>query len=206
MAQAVQIAQQVLTLFALIGAIWSAFEFVKAILETKKTNRLNQLNSWRKAEIHHLLHKSRLFLSIDEITDNLRSLSFDTSIDVKKEELTSTVVRLILLEMLEAGTIQQLWGDHFGIKQNDPAVANAEREVLTWTLINQALRLISIAPGSLTTEALYEALFREPSDKDSMPPYTFALIISKLSAMEVATVNADGKWTMSPRSKELENR
>jgi hypothetical protein len=189
-AQLVGYAEQLLTLGALLGAIWSAYVFVKSVSERAEAARVSQLNAWRKAGVHKLLHSSRMFMAIDEITSRLRSESFDTSIDVRKNELTPEVVRLLLLEMLEAGTIQQIWGDHFGIKNNDPAVINADRAVVTWNVINHAYRLITLAPGHLSTDQLYDEINKEVD----LPKESFVLMLHQLKTMGAASVSEHGKW------------
>lgn len=193
-------AQQLLTIAALIGAVWSAVVFVRSVYNRTEAERVSQLNSWRKAGVHKLLHSSRMFMPIDEITSRLRSESFDSSIDVKKNELTPEIVRLLLLEMLEAGTVQQLWGDLFGIKNNDPSVVNADRAVLTWSVINHAYRLISLAPGHLSTEQLYNEI---KNDVD-LPKESFVLMLHQLRSMGVAAVSVDGKWKPLETTEALE--
>jgi hypothetical protein len=186
----VTIAQQLLTLAALAGAVWSAFLFIRGVAEKREASRIELLKAWRKAGVHKLLHSSRMFMPIDEITSRLRSESFDTSIDVKKNELTPEVVRLLLLEMLESGSIQQVWGDHFGIKNNDPAVINADRAVVTWNVLNHAFRLISLAPGHLSIDQLYAEINKEVD----IPKESFVLMLLQLKSMGAASLSPEGKW------------
>lgn len=182
-------AEQALVIAALVGAIWSAFAFVRSIYLQREHARERELQRWRKASVQEMLHGSERFLTVEEITQRLRSASFDAKVRVEKHELSAKEVRLLLIEMLESKVIEQLWGDQYGIAKLDPLVLKAEMDIRQYHLIRNAFDLISLAPGQLSTDALMRRL-----GEDKIREADFLLAIHELVHRKIAAIDDRGLW------------
>jgi hypothetical protein len=184
-------AEQLLVLAALVGAIWSAIAFVRNLRRVRNLEHERQLQRWQKASVQEMLHRSEQFLTVDEITQHLRSASFDTALEVKKHELSAPEVRLLLLEMLESKIVEQLWGDRYGIAKRDIVVEKVHLELRQNEIIRNVFDLILLAPGHLTTEALMTRLGEDRQLRQA----DFLLAVHELVHRGIAKVDDRGKWT-----------
>jgi hypothetical protein len=188
--QLISYAEQFLTIAALIGVVWSAYVFIRSISERRNLLRAEQIATWRKASVHKLLHTVEKFSSVADITKSLRSSSFDTSLDISKTELTDDVVRLLLLEMLSAGTIKQLWGDRYGISHFDPAAEIQDLAVTRDRVVREAFAFIHMAPGNFDTESLRLQVARSID----VSPSNFALTLVGMVQSGSVIQDENGHW------------
>ncbi|MEM1352901.1 MAG: hypothetical protein AAGF27_11185 [Pseudomonadota bacterium] len=187
------IAQQLLTLSALAGATWSAFVFVKNISEKREAARKQELANWRRTSVHRLLHASERFMSVSEITDALRTQSYDVPIEVKKDELTEATVRFLLMRMLETDVVKQLPGDRYGISHFDFQAEISERTAYSIRMAKGAYEFIFELPGAFTTQKLYEKVVLQQGLRN-LTIADFHLMLSQLTNIGAAFEDDQGKW------------
>lgn len=192
--------EELLTLIALLGAIWSAVAFVRKLGEDREAARQARVNVWRKAKIQEIQHQSPEFLSVTDMTQKLRSSSFDASFDIKKEELSEQAVRLILLEMIRDGILFQVWGDKYGLQQQrfDPTAQMADVQAASYRYYRRAFELILKYPGHYTDDSLFD----EVVGTEDFAKSDFILAISELVGRQLARKNEHGKWQPLPQANE----
>lgn len=188
--QLVALSEQFLTLAALVGAVWSAYKFVQSLQEKQNANRAGEVAKWRKVNVHQLLQNSSNFLTISQITTALRASSYVTKLEIKKDELDEAEVRLLLLEMLQAGTIAQLAGDQYGIRHRDPASTLDELAVTKDQIVREAFAYANMAPANFDTENLRQQVSRTVE----VSAHNFAFILSEMSRDGLIRLNSDGLW------------
>jgi hypothetical protein len=185
--------EQTLTLTALAGVTYSAFEFVRSIWQRRETARRSDVDAWIKMRVQEIIATSHDFLKLGEILEKLRSTSFDAAVDVKKNELTEASVRLLLIQMVTEGVIGQVWPDSYGITQipRDISLPLAAIHVRGNFAVRQSWALIHEHPGRYTSDELYERVGKglELSKPD------FLLAVSDLDARGIARVGANQKWS-----------
>lgn len=184
--------EDVLTIAALVSVIWAAIAFVKARVDEREQIRTRKLSQWRKVTVQQLLHISERFVSVPDILAGLRSSSFDTNINIKKEELNEQEVRMLLMEMVEAGVAKQLWGDRYGISHFDFSSELAERQVITTRVCKSAYEYIYEMPGAYTTVKLYEKINR--TLELTLTLADFDLMLSSLSQHDAAHEDNNARW------------
>jgi len=190
--QLVDVSAGVLTLIALIGAIWSAFMFVKKIYEEREGARQNQVSRWRIATVQEIMMTSPDFLSTDQIKTKLRDSSFEQSFGVKKNELNERDVRLLLIEMVSTNIIMQVYGDLYGLQQHrfDPSARLAADNVVANDIFRESFDLIRRFPGHYTDEKLFDEIGESSGFRKS----DFVLAISDLKIRGFAEKNENGAW------------
>ncbi|MCE2749327.1 MAG: hypothetical protein LW715_11335 [Rhodobacter sp.] len=185
--------EQVLTLTALAGVTYSAFEFVKGIKQRREAARKSEVESWLKMRVQEIIATSQDYLNVIEILAKLRSTSFDSEVDVKKNELTESSVRLLLIQMVSEGVVGQVWPDSYGIIQipRDVSLPLAAIHIRVNFAVRQSWALIHEHPGRYTSDELYErvGIGLELSKPD------FLLAISDLDTRGIARLGAGLKWT-----------
>jgi hypothetical protein len=186
----VALAEQILTLAALAGAVWSAYAFIHSLAEKRELVRSADVAKWLKVSVHQLLQGSSNFLTISEITNALRSSSYVTKLEINKEELGEAGVRLLLLEMLEAGTIAQLAADQYGIRHRDPASTLDELAVTKDQIVREAFAYANMAPGNFDTDSLRQQVCRAVE----VSAHNFSFILSGMAREGILQLNQDGRW------------
>ncbi len=182
--------ERFLTLAALVGAVWSARVFIRSLSEKREALRAAELSKWLKVSVHQQLQGSANFLTVADITIALRSSSYVTKLEIKKDELGEAEVRLLLLEMLEAGTIAQLAGDQYGIRHRDPASTLDELAVTKDQIVREAFAYTNMAPGNFDTENLRQQVCRTVE----VTAHNFSFILSGMARDGIVQLNADGRW------------
>ncbi|WP_171128153.1 MULTISPECIES: hypothetical protein [unclassified Ruegeria] len=178
---------------ALIGAIWSAKEFVVSRQRAKELSRAQKTDHWRKLAIHQVLMTSEQFLSTSQVTEQLRASSFDQNIEIKKNELSLPSVRSVLMEMVADGTIGQVFPDHYGIVQipRDITVGAVADNIRGNRAARDAFAEILKHPGRFTTQELFE----EIGGNFDLSSSDFALAILVLEQNHAAKRDQAGKWS-----------
>ena len=182
--------QQLLTLAALIGAVWSAVAFIRSLSEKRTLSRAKELSKWLKVSVHQLLQSSPEFMRVSDITTALRSSSYVTKLDIQKDELGEAEVRLLLLEMIETGTIAQLAGDQYGIRHRDQAAALDELALTRDNIVREAFAYANMAPGNFDTENLRQQVIRSIE----VSAHNFAFILSGMAKDGIIRLNDEDKW------------
>ena len=194
--QLVNRAENILTLVALLAAIWSAFAFVQKIGVERENNRLAKVKKWRKSTVQEILHHSPEYMTAVELTDKLKSSSFDAHFDINKSELNEQEVRLLLIDMIADGILIQIYGDLYGLNQyrRDITVNAVVDTILANHAFRAAFSLILKHSGQYNDQRLWTELGAESGLKES----DFILAMSELSSRNVAEKDENGKW--HPRS------
>ena len=182
-----------MALSALAAATYAGVEFVLSARAASEAKRTIQVDYWRKASLQKIVSSSEAFLSTSQITSALRSSSFDSAIDIKKNELTNDSVRLLILDLIRDGVLGQVWPDSYGITQlprdiSLPMVAAGVRGNMA---VRAAFALIHEHPGHYTDISLFE----KTKDNIGLSLPDFVLSISDLDARNVAKKGTDGKWS-----------
>lgn len=195
----INFSQDILVLVALLGAVWSAYQFSKQVTENRERRRQQQLEDWRKSSVHLMLHSSSKFMNLKSILEKLRSGSFDTGFEINKNELTEDVVRMLVLKMLQDGQIQQLWGDQYGIQSNGGIFAEVEFvRALTNNFAIKAFEQIYGQSGELSTDTLYKLVDGESMISKS----NFAAALQILVKEQLADLSKQGKWQVVAKVQE----
>lgn len=190
--------EDILTLVALLGAVWSAYLFVSKIYQDKDETRRIELSKWRKSTVQHIMTTSPDFLTTQQITARLRDSSFEQEFDIKKSELTDQNVRLLLIEMVTERILFQIYDDFYGIQQQkfDPSAQLAADNVKANQMYRAAFELIDRYPGHYTDEKLFEEI-----GKDSgLTRSDFVLAISDLRIRDIAEKNEVGAWARKTKT------
>jgi hypothetical protein len=159
----------------------------------REAARQNELAKWRRTSVHRLLQSSASFMTVPEITDALRSQSYDVPIEVRKGELTEATVRYLLLSMLETDVIKQLPGDRYGISHFDYRAEIDERNAYSIRMAKGAYEFIFELPGAFTTEKLYEKVVLQQGVRNLSIP-DFHLMLSQLTNIGAAFEDENGRW------------
>ncbi|MCG7519119.1 hypothetical protein [Ruegeria sp. Ofav3-42] len=181
--------ESLLTIAALIGAIWSAFEFVKGYRRKAEDERAAQSAKWRRVSVHKILHTSPHFLPVSDILDKLKSSSFDEDFKINKKELTERELRAVLLEGIEKGYFQQLHGDTYGISSRDFVMDNAFATLRARDLLHDVYDLLCFAKGPLSTEELLERI-----EQRDIKVSDFEISMQELTSRHLVERQEDGRW------------
>ncbi len=192
-ADGISFIEQGLTLAALVGVVYSAIEFVRGTIAQRESCRRAEVDQWRKASVQRIVTRSPDFLSVESITQALRSQSFDAPIDIEKNELTVEAVRVLLMEMVKDGIVGQVWNDMYGLVQihRDVTLSATIANVKGSIAVRTAFAHIHENPGRYLTEELFSKV--DPALDISLPD--FVLAISDLEFRSVAKKDPDGKWS-----------
>ena len=198
-------AEHVLTIIALLGAIWSAGTFVKKLMDDKENARKAQLAKWRMASVQKIMTTSPNYLTAKQITDMLRSSSFETEFEVEKDELSEEVVRLLLVEMVTNGILFQIYGDAYGLQQQrlyDPGLDASAEFLRNHRATMRGIDLISEYSAHFDDSSLYKKLASEGHQDVSFSGFRSALYDAENRGL-IAT-NDEMKWVPSrPQNKAM---
>ena len=187
-------AEDWLTLIALLGAVWSAYAFVRSKLRERIQSNEDKLFSWRKASIQQLMMTSPDWLTTEQITQHLRSSSYDGSFDINKAALTVHAVRLALMDLVREGILYQVYGDKYGINQFrlDPAFeANAELAANHRAAV-YGVGLIGEYPGHFDDKKLFDKLRSNGHNLINLPGFRVALYDAANKGL--IALDNDGLW------------
>ncbi len=195
--------RDVLTLAALVGAVWSSIVFVRKISEDREATRVARLKKWRKATVQKVLHQSVEYMTAEQITAWLKSSSFDADFDIKKSELNEEEVRLLLIEMISDNVLIQIFGDLYGIKQfqRDITVQPMVDGILANRAFRAAFGAVSNHDGTYDDKRLWEEL----GASSGLEKSDFILAISELASRNLASKNDSGMWTIQMAQKKIAN-
>ena len=191
----IQFGEQLLTLAALFGVTYSAIEFIRSSRSSREAKRASLVTQWRKANIQRIISLSPDFMCANEITDALRSRSFDTPIDIRKNELTVESVRVLLIDLVKDQIVGQVWNDLYGLAQiqRDITLPMAVAGVKGNLAVRSAFGMIHEHPGRYTDQELFTKIGPDLG----MSMSDFVLSMSDLDARNVARKGPDGKWSTS---------
>ena len=186
----VKYAQDFLVLAALVGGVWSAFEFVRGARQRQEVERAELAAKWRRVSAHKILHSSPNFLSVDEILEKLKSSSFDEDFKINKSELTERELRAVLLEGIEKGYFEQLHSDKYGISSRDFVMDNAFALLQTREQLHRIYDLLCFAKGPLSTQEILKRL-----GENGMDLSDFEITMYELTSRDlVERRSEDGLW------------
>ncbi|WP_187428672.1 hypothetical protein ROLI_012290 [Roseobacter fucihabitans] len=190
--EAIKLAEQTLILAALLGVVWSAVGFIKGQKEETERRQSDQLSKWRKIAVHQLVANSEPYLSVAEVMNKLRARSFETSLNIRKEDLSEDSVRQLMMEMVQAGILGQVYPDRFGIVQLplDITVGAVADNIHARYAAKNAFREIFKHPKRFSSEELYSELKPTPP----MDLSDFVLSLLNLENHGAAKRGPDGKW------------
>lgn len=191
-AEWVDIVEDILTIGALVGVIWSAVSFIRRVSRQRQEERDGAVSEWRKVAIHRIVSNSEQFMDISEILHGLMAESFDSPVEIKKGDLTEPVARRVLMEMVSDGVIGQRWPDHFGIVQlpRDITLGAVSDNIRGNLAARTAYEEIRKHPGRFTSNELY----LEVGMSHSLTESDFELAILTLENTSAAKRDKDGKW------------
>ncbi len=191
---AIALAEDFLTIAALLGVLWSAIAFVRKIGEDREDARQAKLTAWRKASAQRIMTLSPAFLTTEQITARLRSSSFDAPFDIRKDELTPETVRLLLMELVTDGIFFQQVNDFYGLEQPPVAALHASAAAgFADSAVKEAFRLIMRHPGSYTDDKLYEDVI--PAEhREMVKRADFIFALHGLTRSGAAQKTAAGRW------------
>ena len=181
--------QDLLTIAALAGVVWSAFEFVRSFRRKAEQDREHEIAKWRRVSVHKILHSSPNFLGVNEILEKLKSSSFDEDFQIDKKAITERELRVVLLEGIRGGYFQQVWGDTYGVARRDPLVEKAFAELNNSDLLHSAYDLILFARGPLSTAEILERLARADVKESD-----FEIAMCELISRNLVQRLEDGRW------------
>ena len=103
---------------ALLSAIVAVIAFVISLSDEVKERQALMVDAWRKTAIHKVLQTAKTNeLSIQDILSKTRNLAWeDDSVEIKQGELTEDKIRLLLIEMIASGLVDQNPGDSYGLR------------------------------------------------------------------------------------------
>ena len=199
-ADAIGLASDILTITALLGAVWSAIVFVKKIRADQRAEHAARVSDWLKVELHKLIATSEQMLTVEEAVSALRTGSFVTDIQFTKKDLSEPNVRLQLMQLVQNGVLGQRWPDKFGITQlpHDPGGVIIAEQIKANRAVRHAFRLILDYPGHYTDKRLWEEVGRSSELSES----DFYLAISDLRTKSVASKSNDGRWYSTGQNQE----
>ena len=114
--QAVAVAEQILTLGALVSLIWAGFSFVLKLRSDAEARRSAFVSGWREARAHAVFHADADGrLTFEEFMTQMRSSGFATD-KVHREDISEESMRPILMGLLEKGVVEQVDRDAYALK------------------------------------------------------------------------------------------
>ena len=188
----IEVVEQLLIVVALLSAIWSAYTFITAQKAHGERNRAIEIATWRKLAVQELVANSGPYMSVKDIVKELRSESFNTDLEIRREELSESSVRQLVLELVVEGILGQVHPDQFGIVQlpRDITAGSVAEDIHARYATKYAFREIFKHPKRFTSEELFSELNPTPS----MELADFVLSLLSLENHGAAMRGADGKW------------
>ena len=193
--------EQILTLIALIGVVWSAIEYFKSQRKTRAIEAERRVADWRKIAIHEIVARASHFMSVSDIVGALRSNSFDTELDIQKTDLTDTSVRSVLMEMVSSGIVAQIYPDRYGLVQNPRSASQdlAQEKITLNQVVREAYAIIHMNDGVFKSEDLQRQI-------DTAKPYSltdFELMLLELERIFAAERGENERWKILKNKKEV---
>jgi hypothetical protein len=181
--------------FVALAALTATITFVIDVRRKRKNDVEAEINLWRKTSVHKLLHTSPVFITAEEVLSQLRSSSFDSPVRIGKDKLTVEQMRMLLLEMLEAGVITQIWGDRFGIKHNDPQNRLSELNAQGALIELELYRLIYLAPSTFRIDSVGLQKEITKTMGFEVQESVLALLLTSMESRGLIVADTSGKWS-----------
>lgn len=99
-------------------AIIAVAAFIVSIMDDREERHADGISSWRKAAIQEMLQNApNNELKIDDILSKTRSLAWeDQNLKIDQDDLSEEQVRILLVEMISLGIIDQNKDDMYGLR------------------------------------------------------------------------------------------
>ena len=135
-------------------AIIAVAAFIISIMDDREERHADQISSWRKAAIQKVLQDApNNELKIDALSSEIRNLAWmDPNRKIDQNDLSEEQVRILLVEMISLGIIDQNKEDTYGL-----------RFALKTTSVTDAALGPDIEKGTKFRVALIETLTKTPS-------------------------------------------
>ncbi len=99
-------------------AIIAVAAFIVSIMDDREERQADQVSSWRKAAIQKVLQNApNNELKIEDLLSEARNLAWmDSKLKIDQDDLSKEQIRILLVEMISLGIIDQNKDDTYGLR------------------------------------------------------------------------------------------
>ena len=174
----------------IIGII-AVVAFISSIADDREARRADNVNSWRKAAIHKVLQdNSTKKLEIKAILSEIRNLAWNQAkLDINKDELSEQEIRILLLEMISLGLVNQNSDEthelRFALKTTSIAAEIIGKDVLKGVRFRIALlNKLKLMPGKYPSETIFNDIAK-PTGIDRIEYNTILKILQNTGTIVI---------------------